>query len=339
MNARSALLSLALSSVFMSGIVAPQAFAETSVGPNLFSSFDSHWSKHLERQAGALVSRGATPIITWMPYKQARPDANILKEIIDGQQDAYLKSWLSDFKGWLNTYPKDQQPTIALRFSHEFMGTSYAWGSKPDAMKAAWHYLHNKFEEAGINEAVEWVWSVEEGGFNKFGLYYPGDDVVDLISIDGHQRYLKTVDNFPKKPIMLVESSATESHELSDIRKDKYVVNHDYPSIKMIARFNADKELGWAINLRSNDNLAQNNDALSKEFVTEALNEVADVSDWTSPKGNQSSLTLSDYSNNAIPAKKPKVVGSEILAIEAEGLRNMDKDMLRKWRLESILPK
>jgi len=155
---------------------------------NVFSGFSSGWDS-LGQQAGNVVSRNAVPMITWMPYNSATPDSNVIEEISQGQWDAYINTWIEGFKSWRSTYPADEQPSILLRFGHEFNGNWYPWGNQPEALKSAWRYLHAKFSKAGLNDVVGWVWcanNVDVDSYNDVMAYYPGDDVVDWLSIDGY---------------------------------------------------------------------------------------------------------------------------------------------------------
>ncbi len=415
MNICKTVLSVALASV----LVTSQAHAETSVGAyvnydgwstgtidsfntdtarqaatiNVFSTFDYNWWGHLRYQSGNIVSRGATPLITWMPYKRDRPDANILEEIIDGKHDGYVYAWLDGFKYWLSTYPTHEQPKIALRFAHEFNGTWYPWGDKPDALKAAWRHLHSMFVRKGVSHAVDWVWNannVDVDSYNDITRYYPGDDVVDWLSIDGYnfgsnysfsswksfdetfsQQYVKMVENYPGKPIMIAEVSSAEPHNLPDAAKGQdgddsdafeskelwisdmmESIKVDYPAIKSIVWFNTNKELDWALNLEGNTGLTAYNNAVSDSYFAGTL----DVSIPTDTASEEEKPQLAGRAaSNEVPearqgdnavtadamamAKKPQVVGIAKLAKEAMGIRKMNKNALRSWRLESILPK
>ena len=413
MNICKTVLSVALASV----LVTSQAHADTSVGAyvnydgwstgtidafntdtarqaatiNVFSTFDYNWWGHLRYQSGNIVSRGATPLITWMPYKRDRPDANILEEIIDGKHDGYVYAWLDGFKYWLNTYPTHEQPKIALRFAHEFNGTWYPWGDKPDALKAAWRHLHSMFVKKGVSHAVDWVWNannVDVDSHNDITRYYPGDDVVDWLSIDGYnwgsnysfsswksfdetfsQQYVKMVENYPGKPIMLAEVSSAEPHDLpsaskgqdgddSDALESKELwisdmmdrIKTTYPAIKSIVWFNTNKELDWALNLEGNTGLTAYNNAVSDSYFAGTL-DVSIPTDTASEEekpqlaGRAAGNEMPKASVSAVTAyamamaKKPQVVGIAKLAKEAKGIRKMNKNALRNWRLESILPK
>jgi len=414
MNICKTVLSIALASVIVTG----QSHADTSVGAyvnydgwstntidsfntdtarkaatiNIFSTFDYNWWGHLRYQSGNIVSRGATPLITWMPYKRDRPDANILEEIIDGKHDGYVYAWLDGFKYWLSTYPTHEQPKIALRFAHEFNGTWYPWSDKPDALKAAWRHLHSLFAKKGVSHAVDWVWNannVDVDSHNDITRYYPGDDVVDWLSLDGYnwgsnysfsrwksfdetfsQQYVKMVENYPNKPIMLAEVSSAEPHDTPSAAKgqdgddsdaleskDLWIsdmmtrIKDDYPAIKSIVWFNTNKELSWALNLENNTGLAAYNNAVSDDYfsgtldLTPAPDEISDEAPplATRAAGNEVFKAKKRHKRLATFAianeKRPMVRGIVKLQREAEGIRKMNKKKLQQWRLERILPK
>ena len=285
--------------------------ARNATTVNVFSSFNSDWSS-LSQQAGNVVSRGAVPLITWMPYNKDDPDSNVLAEITQGQWDAYITNWIEGLKSWRSTYSDSEKPSVMLRFGHEFNGTWYPWGNKPEDLKSAWRYLHAKFADAGLNDVVGWVWcanNVDVDSYNDITAYYPGEDVVDWVSIDGYnwgsnysfsswksfdetfsQMYVKMVTDFPNKPVMLAEVSSAEPHDVPDATwgqdgddsdalesKEAWTadmmrsVQENYPAIKSIVWFNTNKELDWALNETGNTGLNAYNDAVFADYFGGAL--------------------------------------------------------------------
>ena len=433
MNNKKTLLSLALSSCLL---FSGHASADTSVGAyvdydgwslttidqfnadtarnatniNIFSSFSSNWDS-LSVQASNIVSRDAVPLITWMPYNNAAPDSNVIVEIASGQWDAYIDSWIEGLTNWRNTYPAGTEPSILLRFGHEFNGNWYPWGNQPEALKTAWRHVHQRFTDAGLNDVVGWVWcanNVDVDSFKDVTAYYPGDDVVDWLSIDGYnwgsnysftrwksfdetfsQQYVKMVTAFPGKPMMLAEVSSAEPHDVPDptwgqdgddsdsvqskaawITDMMQSVQNNYPAIKSIVWFNTNKELDWALNLSGNTGLAEYNDSVSTDYfsgklqiksqpVVEPVEEVIVEAPVTKTKGKSGSNKKADslriastdadanVDTKTAPvtgiakaiavSKMPAVVGERLLAREAEGLHNMPKAKLRKWRLGRVL--
>jgi beta-mannanase len=275
---------------------------------NLFSGFDQNWATSLAIQATNIVSRHAAPMITWMPSQSARPDANLLGEISNGQWDAYIDTWIAGLKNWQATYPADKRPTVLLRFAHEFNGNWYAWGNEPDGLKAAWRYLHTRFAQAGVT-GVEWVWcanNVNVDSYNDVTRYYPGDDVVDWTALDGYNwgsnysftqwkgfaetfstPYTTLVTNYPTKPILLAEVASAEPADVpnplygqngndSDAGQSKEAwvqdmytrIMTEYPAIRAVAWFNTNKELGWALNGAGNTGLVAYNSVTANSYYS-----------------------------------------------------------------------
>ena len=202
---------------------------------NLFSSFDYDWG-YLKYQSDNIVSRGAIPMITWMPSTKNQSGVNILSQITAGQWDTYIQKWINGFNWFQSSYAVDKKPKILLRFGHEFNGNWYPWGNSPDSFKAAWQYIHAKFQAAGINNRIEWVWCANNtsvDSYNDITRYYPGDAYVDWTSIDGYNwgsnysfsrwksfdetfsaPYVTLVNNYPFKPIILGEVASAEPTDL-----------------------------------------------------------------------------------------------------------------------------
>ncbi|RVU84714.1 hypothetical protein EOL70_10705 [Leucothrix sargassi] len=354
---------------------------------NLFSTFSSDWD-YLSQPASNIVSRSATPIITWMPYDNGTGDTDVLAQITSGERDAYIDNWIEGFINWRNSYPADQQPSIMLRFGHEFNGNWYPWGNQPEALVAAWKHLHQRFTAAGINDHVSWIWcanNVDVDDHSDISLYYPGDAYVDWLSLDGYnwgsnysftrwksfdetfsQQYVKMVNSFPNKPIMLAEVGSAEPHDVPDSTwgqdgddsdvaesKDAWVadmmqsIENNYPAIKSIVWFNTNKELSWALNLDGNTGLSAYNNAVMGDYFggTPAIKPSATDAPTETPeevpkrnKGKGKSRTADSGTKltglaNAI-SRVPDVVGQKLLAREAQGLREMDTDSLKAWRFK-----
>ncbi len=202
---------------------------------NLFTNFDYHWG-YLKYQSDNIISRGGRPMITWMPVTSTRINDNLLPEIAAGQWNAYLDRWIKGLKWWRSGVPAGQHSRILLRFGHEFNGKWYPWGNDPENFKAAWRYVYNYFEKAGVNQYIEWVWcanNVDVDDVRDITQYYPGDAYVDWTSLDGYNwgsnfsfsrwksfdetfsaPYNKLIDNYPTKPIILAEVASTEPTDL-----------------------------------------------------------------------------------------------------------------------------
>ena len=274
---------------------------------NVFSGFSQDWTS-LNTQATNIVSRKATPMITWMPSVSDRPDANLLSEITTGQWNTYIDNWIVGLKTWQATYPSTSKPTILLRFAHEFNGNWYPWGNDPNGLKAAWRYLYSRFKTAGVTN-VEWVWCANNSNvdsYNDITLYYPGDDVVHWTGIDGYNwgsnysfstwksfaetfslSYTKLINNYPAKPIMIAEVASVEPSDVpnptlgqdgndTDNGQSKEVwvqdmyarIISEYPAIRGVAWFNTNKEFNWALTESNNTGLTAYNAAVVNSYYT-----------------------------------------------------------------------
>ncbi len=253
----------------------------------IYTNFDYDW-RTLSIQATNVSAQGAVPMITLEPTLAARPNDNLLIEIIDGHWDAYLELWATDFVDWAETRD-DDDPKVMLRFAHEFNGIWYPWGNAPDDYVDAWRHAHGIFEASGANAYLEWVWNVNNvdvDDYNDVTLYYPGDDVVDWTSIDGFnwgsnfsfsqwrsfrelfaQQYNVLMSNYPDKPILIAEVACAEPldvpnqwmdqngddsdrHESKDdwIEDMFATLSSEFKGVKAIVWFNVDKEFTWSIN-------------------------------------------------------------------------------------------
>ena len=212
-----------------------QTSAKSAAFINVFSAFNHNWDQ-LYWQSSNVYANGAMPMISWMPVDYDRVDDNLLPEIALGGWDAYIDEWATDMMAWIATYPEGSQPTVLLRFAHEFNGNWYPYSDTPDWYTAAWQHIHNRFAALGANDHVEWVWSANHlniDSHNDMTLYYPGDAYVDWTSLDGYNwgsnyswtqwedfnqvfsdSYTTLVTNYPEKPILIAEYGAAEPTEL-----------------------------------------------------------------------------------------------------------------------------
>lgn len=199
---------------------------------NFFSSFSHKWDWHIKHQANNIFSQDAMPMISWMPIDTSRKSINILAEITQGQWDSYLTEWGTGLKSWINSKPASSNPSVMIRFGHEFNGKWYSYANDPSQFIAAWQYIHNHFESLSINKHIQWVWCpnyIDVDDYSDFTRYYPGDNYVDWTALDGYNwgsnysfsswksftdtftnGYNTLVNNYPSKPIMIGESGTAE---------------------------------------------------------------------------------------------------------------------------------
>ncbi|WP_245234178.1 glycoside hydrolase family 26 protein [Mycobacterium sp. PS03-16] len=127
-----------------------------------------------------------TPVLTWEPRRWRTDVADgdaIMPGIAAGRHDEYLGAW-ADALAEVHT-------PLYLRFAHEFNGHWYPWspagGATPADYVAAWRHVHDLFGRRGAT-AVRWIWSPDAGRHTEHPLadWYPGDDYVDVVGIDGY---------------------------------------------------------------------------------------------------------------------------------------------------------
>lgn len=115
---------------------------------------------------------------------QFSPEQNerILQDIADGKWDDYFKRFA------LQT--KEIQTKVFYRFGYEMNGDWFPWGQKKKQFVSAWRHVHKIFRKEKV-ENVEWVFSPGvvwgEKTFESDILpYYPGDEYVDIVALDGY---------------------------------------------------------------------------------------------------------------------------------------------------------
>jgi hypothetical protein len=124
-------------------------------------------------QASVLKETGQAPMVTWEPYNQS------LSQIADGSYDSYLRLSARSAKAFGNE--------LMIRFAHEMNGTWYPWAGSPTTYVAAWRHIVSIFREEGASN-VRWVWApnVDRTGSMPFSSYFPGEEWVDYIGLDGY---------------------------------------------------------------------------------------------------------------------------------------------------------
>jgi mannan endo-1,4-beta-mannosidase len=266
---------------------------------------------------GALTNiwkAGHVPLISWQPFEQKKNQTSetIEREIANGQYDDQLDEWASLLESWARPRGGNTRGRrFYFRPAHEMNGNWFPWsavdatripatatpesgnpeGEDPTAgipkdYVGMWRRLHKAFSETALDESdIQWMWSpnADEIGGIRAERYYPGDEYVDWVGLDGFnfgeaQKYttgrsnwrtpqtvfdpmLSRMRELTDKPIALAEfasSSAMYTGSEIEHRPQKkaqwiedafaYVSEND---IKMTCWFNVDKtgqdEGDWAV--------------------------------------------------------------------------------------------
>ena len=166
---------------------------------------------------------------------------------------------------------KKHNGPVFLRFAHEMNGDWYPWGGyknkkQPAKYVNSWHKVHEAITKYSGNAKISWVWSINVEDvpcetWNEPNNYYPGDNYVDIIGIDGYNRdndnrdfeniFKKQIKyvrkNFKGKTIVISEiASATVGVDRPGwIRNFFYKFSRKYSYIPIFIWFDINKEAEW----------------------------------------------------------------------------------------------
>lgn len=116
-----------------------------------------------------------------------RGNQDLMYDILDRQYDEYFREYAKALK--------DFGHPVLFRLNNEMNG-DWCWysamyaGKDTDIYKAVWRHIHNLFDEVGVDNVL-WIWnphdmSLPDFKWNHALMYYPGDDVVDIIGVTGY---------------------------------------------------------------------------------------------------------------------------------------------------------
>jgi hypothetical protein len=198
--------------------------------------------------ADSVTMSGAALMISW------QPPAGSLAAIAAGDHDGYIRDYARAVRAWSGH--------LLLRFGHEMNGQWIPWHAEPNAYRDAWRRVHAIFDEEG-EDTVAWVWSphVPDARAQAFEAYYPGQDVVDWVALDGYNwgrsqaatrwqgfddifadAYRDLVALAPDKPVMLAEIGCTdEGGDKAAWVREAFLdtIPARYPAVQAVAWFHA----------------------------------------------------------------------------------------------------
>ncbi len=207
-------------------------------------------------------------MLTWEPWNPAngadQPEYR-LRAIADGAHDAYITKWADDLKAIGSE--------IYLRPMHEMNGTWYPWGAKvgdnsPALYKAAWRHMHDIFVQRGATN-VKWVWCPlnSDVAGSPMEDWYPGTDVVDILSVDGYNWGSKHADyggwlsfeqvfgdaynrlsKLGPQPIWIAEvGSAPDGGDKAAWVRDMWATARNWDRLEGLVWFDQNKEEDWSV--------------------------------------------------------------------------------------------
>jgi hypothetical protein len=166
---------------------APQAL-------NFFMAWE--WGAPFPRETvEAIRAMNAIPEITWEPW-DPRSGAD---------QPRFSLGNLTAFDEYVDGFARgcaEYGDEVHIRFGHEMNSDWYPWsvtanGGSPGAYVDAYRRLHDRFVQNGATN-VRWVWCpniVYKDQPDLIPASYPGDDVVDVIAVDGYNHGGRSPEN------------------------------------------------------------------------------------------------------------------------------------------------
>lgn len=233
----------------------------------------------------AIWQHGAVPCLSWEPlYCQDYREIMVLYEqIAAGQYDAYLTGFAKGAAAW-------GKPFI-IRFAHEMNLERYHWGTvkdrygpqSPKIYQQMYRYVVDFLRKAGAKKVI-WAFCPNAeslpnpaqdpaAAWNMARNYYPGDDYVDLLGMDGYNwGTTQTVDKHgwqsswrsfqeifaplyqelrrlsPRKPILIFETaSAMEGGNKTLWIKEAIPILQSW-QVQGLIWFQVSKEVDWRLN-------------------------------------------------------------------------------------------
>jgi hypothetical protein len=234
---------------------------------HLFTTVDAFPDVALD----VIAEHGATPMISLSPGQHS------LDAIIQGVDDGDYRRFAAQLRDW--TQRRDRQ--VLLRWGWEMNGY-HPWsgvrnGNGPEAPRRyieAWRHVVGLFRAQGATaDRVPFVWCPDAYGqgqyigtpdkWNYTENYYPGDDWVDWVGLDGYCGPKNSGHSFedifdsptngmamstmarahPQKPMLLGEIAVSNGGDTRWLYKAFEAMTSDrYPTLRLICWFNKDQD-------------------------------------------------------------------------------------------------
>jgi len=146
----------------------------------------------------AITASGALPCITWEPMliRGGREIVIPHADVLGGRYDGYIKRFAERARSW--------KKPLLMRFAHEMNLKRYHWGTTEDEYGPESPLIYQKmyrhvveiFRRSGAANVL-WVFCPNaesvpntthdpSASWNVLSAYYPGDDYVDVLGMDGY---------------------------------------------------------------------------------------------------------------------------------------------------------
>jgi beta-mannanase len=214
-------------------------------------------------------------MLTWEPWhilpETSPPEDQSefsLRKISSGIYDAYIHAFALILAR--------SRKIVFLRLMHEMNGFWYPWcgtvnNNHPEEYIEAWKHIRSVFARASATN-VKWVWSPYVSSYpntpeNSIITYFPGNDNIDIIALDGYnwgtsselsiwQSFLEifdeaygTVTSISSKPVIIAETGCSEcgGNKADWINEMFFILQSRFKQIKAFIWFDVNKESDWLI--------------------------------------------------------------------------------------------
>ena len=245
-----------------------------------------HWQNPFPTtDANIVYNNGSVPLITWEPW--ITNEIGTLEAISSGSYESYVTNFLQDAKDWGGP--------VLLRFAHEMNGNWYPWdgahnganASSAQKYKDAFIYIYN-VRQALQADNVYLVWTpnstnMPNEAWNSASAYYPGDQYVDWVGMDGYNWGNANWQSFDaifssiyqelialtSKPLLIGEFASDElgGSKAAWITDALSKIESNYPRIKAFCWFNINKERDWRVNSSTTAQAAMQQSLQSSYFL------------------------------------------------------------------------
>ncbi len=246
-----------------------------------FESFDARISCFFVSPVG---QKGKTLLVFWEPDTGYDP-------IINGSYDSEIIQFAAGAKSY--GYPIILVPFDEMNLNENNWGPGIN-GNTPQKFITAWKHIHNLFSEVtNVKFAIDYNnVSIPNTSDNTYEDYYPGNDYVDIVGIDGYNfgnpwqtfsdvfsNALAEASTFNKPIYLLAIGSAPGSQKASWISDGlgTYLQNN-YPNVIGWVWFNHNKETDWRVNSDSNSLQAFKTSNSTKNFSCKKIKLVRHIS-------------------------------------------------------------
>ncbi|MDP3882882.1 MAG: glycosyl hydrolase [Candidatus Staskawiczbacteria bacterium] len=200
-----------------------------------------------------LKQNNQTLVIFWEQYGVT------LDEIMSGSTDEYIRQFANDAQAY--------GASVILAPLHEMNGDWSPWSgvtgeNTPEKVVLTWRHIHDLFSKKNSN--IKWAFVVNNESSpdteeNKIQNYYPEDEYVDYVGVDGFnfgEPWQSYADIFSEplkqlkaynKPVYIFSMASAQGPEKAVWITDALLKIKNDPQIEGFIWFNVNKEKNWLV--------------------------------------------------------------------------------------------